>query len=99
MSIKAVTSGSGSFGNIVPGWSVSEYATPVTIGESAGGTGGGADGRGLRAQPGRARGRAGGRALRRTPGQGVHPQVRCHHDRAAWPERVPDRHRERGDHD
>lgn len=39
MSIRATTSGSGSFGGIAPGWNVSEYTTPVTIGESAGGTG------------------------------------------------------------
>jgi hypothetical protein len=31
--------GSGELGPLAPGWSVQEYATPVTIGETAGGTG------------------------------------------------------------
>lgn len=31
--------GSGELGPIAPGWNVSEYATPVTIGDNAGGTG------------------------------------------------------------
>lgn len=39
MSIEISMTGSGSIGEIQPGWSVQEYATPVTIGENAGGTG------------------------------------------------------------
>ena len=39
MGIEISMSGSGSIGEIQPGWSVLEYATPVTIGEYAGGTG------------------------------------------------------------
>lgn len=39
MSIEVTMSGSGSIGDIAPGWSVNEYATPVTIGETSGGTG------------------------------------------------------------
>ena len=39
MGINVTMSGSGDIGDITPGWSVSEYATPVVIGESGGGTG------------------------------------------------------------
>lgn len=39
MTIKVEMIGSGELGEIQPGWSVNEYATPVTIGETAGGTG------------------------------------------------------------
>lgn len=39
MGIEITMSGSGTVGEIQPGWTVSEYATPVTIGETAGGTG------------------------------------------------------------
>ena len=39
MTIKVEMVGSGELGEIQPGWSVNEYATPVTIGETAGGTG------------------------------------------------------------
>lgn len=39
MAIKSQADGSGEFGEIAPGWSVNEYATPTTIGEYAGGTG------------------------------------------------------------
>jgi hypothetical protein len=39
MTTEVSMSGSGSVGEISPGWSVNEYATPVTIGETAGGTG------------------------------------------------------------
>ena len=39
MAIKVDMSGSGEIGEIQPGWSVSESATPVTIGETGSGTG------------------------------------------------------------
>ena len=39
MGIDIQMTGSGKLGSIAPGWSVQEYATPVTIGETAGGTG------------------------------------------------------------
>lgn len=39
MGIEIQMTGSGELGPIAPGWSVQEYATPVTIGETAGGTG------------------------------------------------------------
>lgn len=39
MALTVEMTGSGTIGNIVPGWSVSEFATPVAIGENAGGTG------------------------------------------------------------
>lgn len=39
MGIEIEMTGSGELGPIAPGWSVQEYATPVTIGDSAGGTG------------------------------------------------------------
>lgn len=39
MSIEVSMTGSGTIGPIQPGWSVNEYATPVTPGETAGGTG------------------------------------------------------------
>lgn len=39
MSVKVSMKGSGEIGEITPGWSVQEYATPLTIGEYAGGTG------------------------------------------------------------
>ena len=40
MGIEIEMTGSGELGDIQPGWSVQEYATPVTIGNTAGGTGG-----------------------------------------------------------
>lgn len=40
MGIKAETDGAGEFGEITPGWTVNEYATPTTVGDYAGGTGG-----------------------------------------------------------
>ena len=39
MSIKVAMTGSGSIGELIPGWSVQEFATPVIIGNTAGGTG------------------------------------------------------------
>lgn len=39
MSIDISMTGSGTIGEIQPGWTVNEYATPVTPGESSGGTG------------------------------------------------------------
>lgn len=39
MGIEIEMTGSGELGPIAPGWSVQEYATPVTIGTTAGGTG------------------------------------------------------------
>lgn len=39
MGINIEMTGSGELGPLAPGWSVQEYATPVTIGETAGGTG------------------------------------------------------------
>jgi hypothetical protein len=39
MALKIAMTGSGTVGDIVPGWSVSEYATPVVVGDYAGGTG------------------------------------------------------------
>lgn len=39
MGIEIEMTGSGELGDIAPGWSVQEYATPVTIGDTAGGTG------------------------------------------------------------
>ena len=39
MGIEIQMTGSGELGPLAPGWSVQEYATPVTIGETAGGTG------------------------------------------------------------
>ena len=39
MGIEIAMTGSGELGPLAPGWSVQEYATPVTIGETAGGTG------------------------------------------------------------
>lgn len=39
MGIEIAMTGSGELGPIAPGWSVQEFATPVTIGETAGGTG------------------------------------------------------------
>lgn len=39
MTIEVNMSGSGTLGPVVPGWSVNEYATPVVIGSTAGGTG------------------------------------------------------------
>lgn len=39
MAINVSMDGSGEIGEITPGWSVQEYATPLTIGEYAGGTG------------------------------------------------------------
>ena len=39
MAINVNMTGSGDIGEIEPGWSVNEFATPVTIGDSAGGTG------------------------------------------------------------
>lgn len=39
MGIKIEMTGSGELGPLAPGWSVQEYATPVTIGETSGGTG------------------------------------------------------------
>lgn len=39
MGIEIAMTGSGELGPIAPGWSVQEFATPVTIGDSAGGTG------------------------------------------------------------
>lgn len=40
MAIEIEMTGSGTVGHILPGWSVSEYATPVVIGEYASGSGG-----------------------------------------------------------
>lgn len=40
MTIKVEMTGSGELGQLAGGWSVQEFATPVTIGETAGGTGG-----------------------------------------------------------
>lgn len=40
MGINIEMTGSGELGPLAPGWSVQEYATPVTIGNTAGGTGG-----------------------------------------------------------
>jgi len=37
--IEIAMTGSGELGPLAPGWNVQEYATPVTIGETAGGTG------------------------------------------------------------
>lgn len=39
MAINVNMTGSGEIGEIQPGWNVNEYATPVTIGDTAGGTG------------------------------------------------------------
>ena len=39
MGIEIEMTGSGELGDIAPGWNVQEYATPVTIGTTAGGTG------------------------------------------------------------
>lgn len=39
MTLKTSMVGSGELGEIQPGWNVSEFATPVSIGETAGGTG------------------------------------------------------------
>ena len=39
MSIEIQMTGSGELGEIAPGWNAQEYATPLTIGETAGGTG------------------------------------------------------------
>jgi hypothetical protein len=39
VALKIAMTGSGTVGDIVPGWSVAEYATPVVAGEYAGGTG------------------------------------------------------------
>ena len=39
MSIDISMTGSGTIGEIQPGWTVNEYATPVTPGETSGGTG------------------------------------------------------------
>ena len=39
MGINIEMTGSGELGPLAPGWTVQEYATPVTIGETAGGTG------------------------------------------------------------
>ena len=39
MAIKLSIGGEGSLGDIAPGWSVNEYATPVAIGQFADGTG------------------------------------------------------------
>lgn len=39
MSIDIEMTGSGELGPIAPGWTVQEFATPVTVGDSAGGTG------------------------------------------------------------
>lgn len=39
MTIRVEMTGSGELGPIVPGWNVQEYATPITIGETSGGTG------------------------------------------------------------
>ena len=39
MGIDIQMTGSGELGPLAPGWSVQEFATPVTIGETAGGTG------------------------------------------------------------
>lgn len=39
MGIEIQMTGSGELGPLAPGWTVQEYATPVTIGETAGGTG------------------------------------------------------------
>lgn len=39
MGVKVSMTGSGEIGEITPEWSVQEYATPLTIGEYAGGTG------------------------------------------------------------
>ena len=39
MGINIEMTGSGELGPLAPGWSVQEYATPVTIGDTAGGTG------------------------------------------------------------
>ena len=39
MGINIEMTGSGELGPLAPGWSVQEFATPVTIGETAGGTG------------------------------------------------------------
>lgn len=39
MALEMSMSGSGTLGEILPGWNISEYATPHTLGEYAGGTG------------------------------------------------------------
>lgn len=39
MGIEIQMSGSGELGELAPGWNVQEYATPLTIGDTAGGTG------------------------------------------------------------
>lgn len=39
MGIEIAMTGSGELGPLAPGWTVQEYATPVTIGNTAGGTG------------------------------------------------------------
>ena len=40
MAVELTTTGSGTIGNITPGWNVQEYATPVVAGNRAGGIGG-----------------------------------------------------------